>query len=336
MLNQNRDSADTPADHWKNRLEQRTKRLPSSSDFTAKPGTAGSRRLWGARLRLALLASFFAGVMAIAAFAWRDLASEAARPVVAQERIAFKSDGVLSERWVRETLASEDGMPPVFDIKRRLESVAQVRSAEVRRMPDGTLEIRLYERRPVMRTVVRLPDGTTAPRLIAADGVIFDGINIGQLTFANLPVLDGLRHPPRAEANFDVIDGFSRVADFLDMAREKYPAIYRDWLKVSLRDYPGRPDAPGALFRVKPRLMAHSPDSAAIVEIVFSPTNFARELEGLARPEMAETIRQYMRAVDRSKFPAYRLDLSLVNWTDPRNPVPQLHLIPVSVPARQP
>lgn len=338
MLSPSRDNSETPADHWKNRIEQRTTRLPASGNLMGKPGSAaGVRRRRGARLRLLLLCVFFAGVAFVGWLAWRDLEVSVAADV-ALPSIDFKSDGMITKEWVVALLGKSGKFPPVHEIKSRLEAVPQVKHTEVRRLPDGMLMIRISERRPVMRMVARLSDGRMAPRLISTEGVIYEGINVGQLTFANLPVLDGL-HPRsrlRSEPNYDVIEGFETVANFLDLAREKYPAIYRDWLKVSLRDYPGRPDAPGALLRVKPRLNVQSPDSAAIVELVFSPANYARELNGLALPAMTENIRQALRAADRTKFPAFRLDLSLTNWTDPRKPIPELHLQPVAPAPRQP
>ncbi len=337
MLSPSRDNSETPADHWKHRIEQRTTRLPSSTDFISKPGSAaGARRRWGARLRFALLSAFFLGVGFVAWLAWRDLASAPVTDTVAQARFDFGTDGVLSENWVRERLGASSKVPAVSEIKRRLEEEPQVRRADVRRIPGGAVEVRLAERRPVMRMVARLPDGTVAPRLIATDGVIYEGVNVARMTFANLPALDGIHRnsPLRAEAHYDVIEGFETIAAFLDLAREKYPALYREWAKVSLKSYPGRPDAPGALIRVKPRLNTQTPDSAALVEIVFSPTGYAEELHYLSRS--MDRIREQLRLADRSKYPAYRFDLGLMNLTDPRRPVPELRLIPVSLPPSRP
>ena len=63
---------------------------------------------------------------------------------------------------------------------------------------------------------------------------------------------------------------------------------------------------PSAVIFVKPHLSTQSPDSAAIVEIVFSSQDYAEELDRLANPAVSEAIRQKLRAVDRTKFPQYR------------------------------
>lgn len=338
MIRPRQDEPETPADHWKNHLAQKTSRIPTREDFRRKSGTAaGRRRRWSVIARNFAVGAFFCGVVGVGWLAWDDESVvTAAAPATVE--IDYRTDGVISKEWIRELFGKDGRLPPIFDIKRRLEAEPQIREVTVSRNNDGVISVRVFERRPVARVWVVLPDGTKPVRLVSSEGVMYDGINVGQLTYANLPLLVDWKDLEKPEPNYGVIEGFAPVAGFLDLAREKYPAIYRDWLSVSLKDYPGRPDAAGSLLRVKPRLNTQSPDSAALVEILFSPVpaDYEEELRVLGERNFSDSIRQALRTVDRVKFPAYRLDLSMVNASNPRRPVPEPRIIPVSVAPRQP
>lgn len=339
MIRPRQDEPETPADHWKNHLAQKTTRMPTREDFRRKPGSsAGSRRRWSVVARNLTVAAFFCGVGAVGWIAWEDSAVMPVSGAAAAAALECKSDGVITTEWVIARLTKDGKFPAIFDIKRLLEDEPQIREVSVQRRNDGTLAVTIAERRPVARLIVVLPNGTTATRLVSAEGVIYEGINVGQLTFANLPVLVGAKAREEPGRSYSVIDGFEPIAGFLDLAREKYPTVYRDWLTISLKDYHGRVDAPGVVLRVKPRLSTQAPDSAALVEIVFSPmpADYVEELRILGERNFSESIRQALRTVDRVKFPAYRLDLSMENASNPRNRVPEPRIIPVSVVPRQP
>ena len=67
-----------------------------------------------------------------------------------------------------------------------------------------------------------IPPGGIArrkPRLISSEGVIYTGINIGQMTYSNLPQLVDVKDLNAKglmvhEANFDRIAGFAPIAAF--------------------------------------------------------------------------------------------------------------------------
>lgn len=334
MREHRRDEPDTPADHWKYHLIQKPTRIPTRADFSGeKRVTAGARRRWATILRNTGIVIFFAGVCSLG---WLALHEGASAPDATSSTAAldFKSDGDITTDWVRDLFADESKMPPIFDIKRRLEAIPQVRHAEVRRDTDGTVVIRVQERRPVARIVVKPPGRGPVTRLVSSEGIIYDGVNVGQLTFANLPVLRDVSVRSEVARGYNVIEDFVPVAEFLDYAREKYPSIYRDWLVVSLKNYSGQADAPDALIQVQPRLNSQSPDSAALVEILFSPSGYKSELEHLDNRNARENLRQKLAAADKTRFPAFRLDLSIINSSDPARPYEELRLIPVA--PRQP
>lgn len=328
------DDQETPADHWKNRTVQRVKSVPGFADLRkGESGSAKRNRLRNVAMRFVMVMLFFAGVAGVAWLAW-DYSSPGGDHPPKSVEVKFESDGTLDKAWM-VTKVDFGVSQPLVRIKELLEEEPQVREVIVTRAADESISVKLSERTPVARLQARLPDGTVETRLVASDGVLFRGVNVGQMTFANLPLLEGVKTKTGGVPERVYIEGFKPVADFLTLARERHVTLYRDWVRVSLRDYPGRPDAPGALIRVKPRLNTQAPDSAAIVEILFSPTRerYAVELSNLDF-SMRQGVAMKLREADRSRFPAYVLDMSIWNMSNPGRPSHEPRLIPV--PLRQP
>ncbi len=151
--------------------------------------------------------------------------------------IVLITDGVLTQQWVRETLAlpaSASLMSLDLPLLRdRLLRSGQVRVAVLgRNFPDG-LVVTLQERTPVAR--VQASDGSGAPRqlLVAKDGVVYAGLNYDKSMLASLPWLDGIRLL-KAENGFAPVAGMADVSALLSMAQLQAPKLYRDWLVVSL------------------------------------------------------------------------------------------------------
>lgn len=334
MQRRSLDEQDTLADHWKNRTVQEVKRVPGIRGLRrTESGSAGNRRLWRVIWGWVAVALFFGFVGVVARLAWSDaVIAEVESPVSVPPK--FETDGTLDEAWLRAKVDFSTP-PPLFRIKEILKEEPQVREAVVTRKPDGALLVQVSERTPAARIMVRLPDGGTEPRLVSTDGVIFRGVNAGRMLFANLPLIEGARPKPGAIA--DTLEGFEPVARFLTLARERHIGLYREWQRISLRDYPGRPDAPGALFRVRPRLNTQSPDAAAVVEIIFSAQEdrFSVELGDLDR-SIGRWVLTKLSEADRARYPAYVLDMSIWNMSNPRRPYPEPRLIPAGDAPRRP
>lgn len=339
MNRRNKPAPEIPG-YWKDALRQQTKArpgMPASAPSTTAPSAGKRHRRRNVLARYAVVGVFFVVVGLILFFAFEGQFFD---PNVASGGSAgpytldYKSDGVIPETWIRRYIDEKsDGsrMPPIFDIKRRLEAVSQVREVSVRRVSADRVSVVVLERRPVARLYGVLPDGSEVNRLVSDEGVIYESVSMGgdnSMLLRNLPALTDSK--PEKRGALDVVEGFKPVAEFLDLARERYPAFYRDWQSVSLASYPGRPDAPGALLRVKPRLNAQVADAATLREILFSPIEYAAELENLGKHGGMAAIYEQLRTVDRAKYPAYRLDLSMMNASNPRRSYPEPRLIPIT------
>ena len=147
------------------------------------------------------------------------------------------TDGVLSQKWVADTLALPKGASlmalDLRALRDRLLSHGQIRVAVLTRSFPDTLVVTLQERSPVARIQARDTSGRTKRLLVAKDGVAYEGIGYDQPLLGTLPWLDGVRLV-RADQGYAPIPGMADVSALLSTAQLQAPHLYRDWLIVSL------------------------------------------------------------------------------------------------------
>jgi len=207
----------------------------------------GLRRRVGAGVKLAALCGA-AGAFAWGAYelahAWNTdrpgLTAAAHSSRVA--KLVVSTDGVLTRDWVESQLAVPRQATlmslDLAALRDKLLTHGQVKVASVsRRFPDK-LVVGLEERRPVARVQAQDSAGTTRVLLVAADGVVFPGINHEKTLIAGLPWLAGF-YLKRAGANFTPIAGMDTAARLLTAAQIETPWLYDDWVVVSLERLAG-------------------------------------------------------------------------------------------------
>jgi cell division protein FtsQ len=147
------------------------------------------------------------------------------------------TDGVLSQKWVNETLALPKGaslmaldLPALRD---RLTAYGQIRVAVLTRSFPDTLVVTLQERSPVARVQASEGLGLTKQLLVAKDGTPYEGIGYDSQLLATLPWLDGVRLVKDGRG-YAPIAGMSDVSALLSTAQLQAPHLYRGWLIVSL------------------------------------------------------------------------------------------------------
>ncbi|TVR51347.1 MAG: FtsQ-type POTRA domain-containing protein [Puniceicoccaceae bacterium] len=153
--------------------------------------------------------------------------------------IELRTDGVLDQAWIERVMMVEQGTPLVrinlAAAKARLEREGQVRLAVVsRRFPD-TLVVTLEERVPVARILIAEPHLAPEVRLVARDGVVFNGRGHDREMLERLPFLE-VSQLVRDGEGIAPIEGMERVADFLERSQNLAPDIRRSWRVVQLRE----------------------------------------------------------------------------------------------------
>jgi cell division septal protein FtsQ len=237
--------------------------------------TAVARRRRTVRLwRMAGLGTL-AAVLCVAlvtAYVSASRNATALEPSAFLAKVTFRTDGVLTDRWLSKALDIREGMAmgsiDVASIRRRLEESGQIKSASVTLRLPSELVIEVREKIPFLRASAQTPDGTKL-LLVSEDGAIFEGANYPLNTLRALPYVDGVSFRKRGDG-YEPIADVAPVAAFLSTARARWPKIYRDWTIVSLKRYKGL--SQGSVIEVKSRTLG---------TLQFTPDNVEDQLRRL-------------------------------------------------------
>jgi cell division septal protein FtsQ len=237
--------------------------------------TAVARRRRTARIwRMAGLGTLAAVlcVSLVTAYVSASRSATALEPSAFLEKVTFRTDGVLTDRWLSKALDIREGMAmgsiDVTSIRRRLEESGQIKSASVTLRLPSELSIEVREKIPILRASAQTSDGAKL-LLISDDGAIFEGANYPLNTLRALPYVDGVSFRMRGDGYEPVADA-APVAAFLSTARARWPKIYRDWTIVSLKRYKGL--SQGSVIEVKSRTLG---------TLQFTPDNVEDQLRRL-------------------------------------------------------
>jgi hypothetical protein len=190
-------------------------------------------------------------------------------------QIDFVTDGVLTRDWFNSTFPdiakAEIRDIDVQGMKERLMAKRQIKSVEVTVRLPSSLKIKLEEREPILRMRLRDSSGNPTTLLVARDGNLYRGYNYPQDTLTKLPGVTGLR-VKKTEFGYLPIKGLSPVAELIDLAQEKVPAIFRHWRIVDLSDWNPEVDYKPSLIKVS---------SSHIDEIIFSTYSLSEQIAQL-------------------------------------------------------
>jgi len=198
----------------------------------------------------------------------------ALEPAAALSKITFRTDGVLNDKWLADTLSVQSGMAmsnvEIAGIRQLLESQGQIKNAVVTLKLPNELVVEIRERMPILRVQAQVATGVVKTLLISDEGAIYEGANYPANTMRALPYVDGVQIRRQGEG-YENLDGIKPVADLINLARRTYPDLYRDWYIVSLRRYKG-PDSLASLVDISTRTTG---------KLVFALGNFNDQLRML-------------------------------------------------------
>ena len=261
-------------------MKKKTKRVSSSNSSWRQIHQSANRKVVTAhakrRIRRGVVRAFASGAFLAAIGVsiffgiryWPDGVEKVNTMLPPQplREIVFETDGVIPKQWVENLFDfPEDVDLMTIDIhekKALLESFGQIESATLRRL-SGLLEIRLRERRPVVRLAVRDAEGKVAPMLVDRNGIVYSGIFYDRYELSTLPFLAGVEL--RQEGNgFRRLRGIDQVDELLRAAHNYSPQLQETWRVVDCSDLP--------LIKIR---------SDEIREIVFGPSRYQQQLQWL-------------------------------------------------------
>ena len=204
----------------------------------------GRRRMVFASVKFAVVCVVVFGC-AWAAFevyqTWENDPARLKEPVkaVPLKQVVFATDGVLARAWLDRTLALPGSASlmtlDLSTLEDRLLASGQVQSVVLRRrFADNTLVVTVQERSPVARVMVQIGGASPQLRLVARDGVVYEGAGYERAVLERLPWLDGVRLRRTARSGFEPIAGMERIAGLLSAAQGLVPLLCADWQVVSL------------------------------------------------------------------------------------------------------
>lgn len=170
---------------------------------------------------------------------WQSEPTRVIAPVKGEpvRTIELKTDGVLDQAWVTQTLALPKGVGlmevNLMALQHRLTASGQAQVAVVARKFPDKLTVALQERTPVARIRAEMAEGLQTTFLVARDGVVYVGRNYAEALLTSLPHLSGVRLV-REGAGFQPIAGMTTVADLLGTAMTNAPSLYRQFSVVAM------------------------------------------------------------------------------------------------------
>ena len=193
------------------------------------------------------------------------------------QRIDFRSDGVLNDKWFLNWMGPIRGLSlaqiNLSKLQHNLLEEDQIIDVKVKRNFPATLQIFVKEREPLL--VLRLRDDQQEFRdwLVSSDGLLYEGSGYSS---SMLKLLPSLKIPGELIQKKDNIKGYKKlegiplIAPLLELARSEYPEIFRDWTIVSY-NRPSDKD-PGANVTIMSR---------RIGSIRFNPSDYSSQLKRL-------------------------------------------------------
>lgn len=320
------------------RDQQRKSGVHSWQDIARenRPAPGGSRiprwrRVvrWVQRL---MVFGLLAAIGLVGWFGWQELGLLGEEAPYSREMVRFETNEELTQEWFLEYTGLRGGARlGIFEIKEKLSDLGQIEQVTIERRPGGVLLVKVRERTPVLRLAGMLPSGERVVRVVAPDGVVYKGINYGQLVYFNLPELRDAAPRPTPDGRFDMIPGMEVLGPMVLMVRQQQPELYQTWESISVRDFQrGDVDAPGAVIRIRLRQGMANPGEPQIREVVFSGKDWLAEYrEYYANTRWMNAALAQVRERIRGNNLLFDLYLSLENKTDPHRPFKEPRLIPV-------
>jgi hypothetical protein len=300
----------------------------SDIEFSDNKPAAPPRRSPVFRVIFILLLT--AAVSALCVTVWREITAAAA-PVPAFA-INFKSKGAnsfLTKEWFLKHTGLSKNAVTLPEIEEKLKQAGQIKRVVKisRRLADSGIDVEVEERNPVLK--IKIPDtnGQHEIHLIGDDGVVYKGINYGDLFITRLPELIDAAHS--VEENGEIrIPGMASIVRLLACAKQHNADFHLFWEYISVCQFKeGRADLPGTYIRVRLRQNTQSPGMAKIRDLIFSAdiSKIEKQFAIYSAPVFRGHLARELRSTPNS---LYDLRLYLENKTNPAAPLPEPRLTP--------
>jgi len=187
----------------------------------------------------------------------------------------IETDGVLPPSWIEYRMALEENLGllqiDMTTVKSALESYPQIKEASIEREFPSKLHVRVRERMPFFRIKVKDEIGESQIYMVDEDGFVFKNIRFPDQTIDHLPFIAGV-DLHRKDSGYHQIDSVPCLAELYKVACSEYPELAREWSILFADRLIMAKNFTEGYIRVHSR---------SVPEILFSPKDFAQQLEKL-------------------------------------------------------
>jgi len=213
--------------------------------------------------------------------------------------VDIESDGALTEVQLLPFLNLKKHISilnvDIFALKKRLETLEQVRNAVVERQFPDTLKILINEYKPIVKIIAIDERGKRQGLLVSENGHVFKAYGYSAKKLKHLPYLTGIRLI-KSHNSFKTIPHMDCLSELLRCAQLESPHLFKYWKSVSLEYCQYGNTSLGAFIEVQTKNLG---------EIIFTPDKFGLQLNRL-NSIVSYASKQKLATIER-------IDLSLDN-----------------------
>ncbi len=193
------------------------------------------------------------------------------------ESIKFETNGYITKNFLIRALSIKKNVLfseiNILKLKEKLLNISQIKDVYIERQFPASIFIKIQEREPLLKFVVRNKEKLELLFIDKSDGSIFRGACLPKSIILSLPYSElNLEKSKQNKIGYQNIQGIKPIAHLINLLQNEYPEIYKDINKFSLLRYDPRINAPWSRIEVYQK-------SGRI--IVFNPQNLEIQLLNL-------------------------------------------------------
>ncbi len=170
--------------------------------------------------------------------------------------IVFKTDGFLSEDYVKRQLAlpADIGLLELDlqAVQQSLGALPQIKAVSVEKELPDRLVLSVSEHQPLARLAVRTKTGRTKVLLLSEEGLVFQPAYLPK-ALQKLPWLEGIKLKPRTTEPpaFEPLPELASLAPLLLYAKQYKPKLYAQFKSINCQKLDRQAQAPWSSIHIK-------------------------------------------------------------------------------------
>lgn len=191
---------------------------------------------------------FIAGILALYFFEKNVTPKQLPRNTLPLRSLRFSSDGTITGRWLAKALAIKKNVLlseiDVFALKKRLLEFSQIRDACIEKQFPNSISIKVNERHPLLKFVIKNNGREELLFVDSQDGSIFMAACMPKSLILATPYTElKLEKSKKSPLGIRGVEGIKAVEHLIKTLRIEYPEIYGQIRKFSLKKYDHRSGA---------------------------------------------------------------------------------------------